>query len=574
MSKQKKSVLSWHQIVLLLVLLTGFFLRIVNINHNPARLTHDEMSIGYNAYSVLKTGQDEWSRGFPLDFEAFGDHKLPGAIYTVIPSIAIFGLNTLGLKLPSILAGTLLIYLVYKLVLILLEDKNTALFGSILVAASPWTIHFSRMMLESNLALTIFTAGVYFSVLAIKKKKTIFYVLAGLLFGASFYFYIAYRLISLLVLALVIIYGLITQRIENKKHALIGLASLILILLPLLPALFSQGGTARFQQVSFLNDTGVKSKVQEMHNYCFMNLADKAPVASKICRKVLNKPLWLLMTFLDQYSQLILPTFIFVTGEPLKYLSNPDFGQFFIILMPLYFLGMLRLTKSNSLIKTIIIGLFLIAPLPSALTGEPQIVRASAFILPLILIMTLGWSLMMKQVQSQVVRKRVKIMLLSIYLVWFSAYILNDHFVYAPQAAEQYYELPQEAITQMDQLKSNYDFVYIDDQFPDAHIALAFFQQIDPQWYQQKIVRPNPDEVGFSHPTHLGRYRFGDSLLESFFCNEQTPTNVLYVTRNYQHLDPTYQFKDFSGVHTHAQLFDLNELRQQTKEKKIKKICQ
>ncbi len=137
MSKQKKSILSWYKIILIFVLIAGFFLRIVNLKHNPARLTHDEMSIGYNAYSVLKTGRDEWSRRFPLDFEAFGDHKLPGAIYTAIPSIAIFGLNPLGLKLPSILAGTLLIYLIYKLVFILLEDKETALFGSILVAASP-----------------------------------------------------------------------------------------------------------------------------------------------------------------------------------------------------------------------------------------------------------------------------------------------------------------------------------------------------------------------------------------------------------------------------------------------------
>ncbi len=262
------------------------------------------------------------------------------------------------------------------------------------------------MMLESNLALTIFTAGVYFSVLAIKKRKAIFYLLAGLLFGASFYFYIAYRLISLLVLILFITYGLVSQRINNKKHVLVGVVSLVLILLPLLPALFSQGGTARFQQVSFLNDTGVNSKVQEMHNYCFMKLGNKSPLASKICRKVLNKPLWLLMTFLDQYSQLVLPTFNFVTGEPLKYLSNPDFGQFFIILIPLYFLGLLRLTRSNSMIKTLVIGLLLIAPLPSALTGEPQIVRASALIIPLILLMTLGWNLIFKKVQSQTMPKR------------------------------------------------------------------------------------------------------------------------------------------------------------------------
>ena len=187
-----------HFFILLLIIILGLFARLFRID--IIRLTHDEMSIGYNAYSILKTGKDEWGRFMPLDFEAFGDHKLPLYIYSSVPFIFLFGLTELAVKLPSILSGTILIILMYLLTYKLSNNKHLSLLSALLVAFSPVTIHLSRSALETNLALSLFTGGVLLTTYYLKNKKEKLNtaIFAGVLFGLTFYTYVAYRLLILL----------------------------------------------------------------------------------------------------------------------------------------------------------------------------------------------------------------------------------------------------------------------------------------------------------------------------------------------------------------------------------------
>ena len=66
---------------LLLIVAAGFALRLAAINLIPPSLNWDEVSLGYNAYSLLKTGRDEWGTVLPTIFRAYGDYKLPIYIY-------------------------------------------------------------------------------------------------------------------------------------------------------------------------------------------------------------------------------------------------------------------------------------------------------------------------------------------------------------------------------------------------------------------------------------------------------------------------------------------------------------
>ncbi|MEK7118952.1 MAG: glycosyl transferase, partial [Patescibacteria group bacterium] len=69
-------------IVLVLIGILAFFLRFYNATQIPPSLSWDEVSIGYNAYSILKTGRDEFGRFLPLDaFVAYGDYKPVLPIY-------------------------------------------------------------------------------------------------------------------------------------------------------------------------------------------------------------------------------------------------------------------------------------------------------------------------------------------------------------------------------------------------------------------------------------------------------------------------------------------------------------
>ena len=184
----------------------GFVLRTVFLSRFPARLTTDEMSIGYNAYSILKTGKDEWGRRLPLSFQAFGDHKLPAYIYATVPFVALFDLNPVSIKIPSVLSGLLIVVGVYLLTGVLTNNKSISLLSALMVAINPWPIHLSRSALEANLGLAFFTFGLLALIKSLKRQSKKLSVLAGVFLGLTFYSYIAYRVIvSLFIGALILL---------------------------------------------------------------------------------------------------------------------------------------------------------------------------------------------------------------------------------------------------------------------------------------------------------------------------------------------------------------------------------
>lgn len=243
---------------LIVILLIALFFRTFRLSFSPPRLTHDEMSIGYNAYSILKTGKDEWGRSFPLDFEAFGDHKLPGYVYVLVPFLSFLPMDIISIKIPSIIAGLFTVLAIFYLTKTITKNKHLSFLAAFLLAISPWPIHISRMALESNLALAIFSWGIYFLIKVFDEKsikntsKKWFknnkdVVLAGLLLALSTYFYIAYRLITILVLLIIFILNFKYKL--NRNKLVILFISFVIVILPLAGQLLGKSGTARFTQV-------------------------------------------------------------------------------------------------------------------------------------------------------------------------------------------------------------------------------------------------------------------------------------------------------------------------------------
>ena len=114
-------------------------LRFYQLGKNPPSLNLDEVAIGYNAYSILKTGMDEYGKRLPLVFRSHDDYKPPLYIYLSVPSIAASGLNPFAVRFPSALAGTLTVLLTYFLVRELFPRLKLSVF-SFQLAKSP---HFS-----------------------------------------------------------------------------------------------------------------------------------------------------------------------------------------------------------------------------------------------------------------------------------------------------------------------------------------------------------------------------------------------------------------------------------------------
>ena len=127
---------------LISIVIFGSILRLTFTTVNPPSLNWDEVSHGYNAYSILETGKDEWGVRLPLIFKAYGDFKLPVYIYITAISEFLLGLNVLAVRLPSILAGITSIIFTFKLVKLLFKNNFLALLSAFLVTIEPWSLFF------------------------------------------------------------------------------------------------------------------------------------------------------------------------------------------------------------------------------------------------------------------------------------------------------------------------------------------------------------------------------------------------------------------------------------------------
>jgi 4-amino-4-deoxy-L-arabinose transferase-like glycosyltransferase len=123
-------------------------IRFWNLTGVPPALNSDEVAIGYNAYSILKTGKDEYGAQTPLTFRSFDDYKMPVYVYLVAGSMRIFEDRDFAVRFPSALVGTLTVLFTFFLVKELFKKSRDsygiALVSAFLVTISPWHIHFSR----------------------------------------------------------------------------------------------------------------------------------------------------------------------------------------------------------------------------------------------------------------------------------------------------------------------------------------------------------------------------------------------------------------------------------------------
>ena len=165
--------------LLIIALLLGAFLRFYEVGSIPNALTWDETALGYNAFSIFKTGKDEFGKFMPIVFKSFGDYKPGLYIYLAIPSIAIFGLTEFAVRLPGILFGILAIFGVFLLVRELFEDEKRktllAQFAALSLAIMPLHIHFSRGAWETNVFSTMLLFSIYFLVCFVKSGKFLNY---------------------------------------------------------------------------------------------------------------------------------------------------------------------------------------------------------------------------------------------------------------------------------------------------------------------------------------------------------------------------------------------------------------
>jgi 4-amino-4-deoxy-L-arabinose transferase-like glycosyltransferase len=133
-------------IILCLSVCISIFLHTYRMN--DLCLNEDEAAQGYNTYSVLQTGYDEYGR-LPLRYLSFGENKLPLTGILSAPFIALGGLNTLSVRLPVLLIGMFLPLLFYGAAYTLTKSKVAAVVACFFSSANVWINTTSRHQHEA-----------------------------------------------------------------------------------------------------------------------------------------------------------------------------------------------------------------------------------------------------------------------------------------------------------------------------------------------------------------------------------------------------------------------------------------
>ena len=492
---------------LIIILAVAFIFRVWALDRYPIGFTPDEASFGYDAYSIIKTGKDQWGHTMPLVLESFGDGKLPLYGYLTIPSVFIFGLNEFSTRLPSALVGTLAVFSTYLFVLKLFKRKDLALLSSLMLALSPWHIPLSRGAFEANLSVFFLSIGAYFF---LSKKD----ILSGLLLGINLFSYHSARLVTPR-----IVFGVLflTKSDFNLKKSLKGLVVFSFFLILAFYTVFS-GGATRAGDVTIFNPT---DKWQSLYNDRYGAIFDGEPYT--VAKVFNNKITYLFDALTNAYSTYLSPQFLFTLGpSETTYGMTPGVGVMhifeFIFLLFLFYQMTKNKYKENLPILFLLFW-FLVGIVPAALTKGPgYAANRAAVVMPSIQILSsLGAIYFFEFLKSKLkfINSKVYIIAFGLALFVSSLFFIESYFYKTPrQMAEGMLYGRQEMMEYLNGVDQNYKKVVVSRSLSEPQIFVAFYKLWDPSSYQlatkdwdrYKVNKlPFLDQLG---EYSLGKYEF------------------------------------------------------------------
>lgn len=458
-------ILSKQNVLLGLIILVAVILRFYKLDAIPAGINYDEASHGYNAYSLLLTGNDEYGMFLPIFLRSFGYYA--STLYTYLTIIPIFfaGLTVFSVRFISAVSGVMLVLLTYLIVnkTSLKEKSKIALISSLIVTTSPWSILFSRGAFEANLALTILVAGVYFLILSLHRAW--YLILAVICLAISTYAYQSERILALLLLVVTLI--VFKEFYKSKgKFVWISLGAFFLIQLPQILLLQTEGARIRFSQLSYLSFFDQK-KYSE--NYYLNQIMIKLEIIRE---------------FLSQYFAYLSPRNLFFDPDPQAIRSIPALSVFFEwFLVP--FIASFKLIKANvndPVIKMLLI-LALLSPIPAASVSDPF---SSLRVLPLFWAISVFISIGIYQLFIKIPNKTFALtifFILFLYSIW---QIYINYFILLKYERSADWGYTYKILDDTLKKYPGREIVFEDHSGP-AYIEFLFYEKYDPAKLQKQI---------------------------------------------------------------------------------------
>lgn len=505
-------------IIIAIVLLAGV-LRFYKLGQNPPSLDWDETAHGYNAYSILKTGRDEYGLKFPLYFRSFDDYKPPVYTYLVVPSVTIFGLNDFAVRFPSALLGTFAILFTYLLAYELFKNKPIAYLSAFFLAISPWHLQFSRVAFETNSTITFSVLGTWAFLKGIKQietgKKTIFFSVASLSFGINLFMYHNSRVfVPIFATILLIIFS--KELSKNIKSLIIPAIIAAFIVIKLTPLVFSVAGQQRYQGTTIFADASPLYAASQ-------KISDDQKKGIVFFGKLFhNRRLVYIPILIENYFSHFKPDFLFFNADMDRH-HAPGVGLLYLWDVPFLICGIYFIIKKKieNSSKIIIFSWFFLGPLASAVTwGVPHALRSEIFLPMFQIFVAVGCYFLFSYTRY---KKTFLIVATFLLLINFT-YYLHQYYQHMPyDFSKSWLFGRKEAAQYTNNIKAQFNQVIVSTSLEQPHEFWLYYLKYDPLTYQHE---GGTVSGGFrENRNHFDKFKF--KPIE--FSSQKKETKTLFV---------------------------------------------
>ncbi len=534
-------------LLLIVVFICAAFLRLWRLTEIPPGFTPDEAAQGYTAYSILKTGRDEWGVKFPLNPRSFGDFKPPLQTYLIIPSIAIFGLNEFAVRFPNALLGSLAILGIFLLAKELFASWMIGLFSAALLAFSPWHLPLSRGAFEANLTVFFTSFGIYFLLKMFKEKHWYWQVLAALFLGLNLFSYHSAKLITPVVVLLYFGARIMNSELRNRKpktyYSLFTIqysvfSMLFLTLFLVAYSSFLSGGQTRGLDIAVFHPTDNWQTVKTERWWTV-----KSGLPDFVARIFHNKLSYSLSQFSKNYLSYLSPQFLFFEGPGEgTYGMIPGRGVLWWWELPILLFGIYQLVKKPSKKVLLIVFIILLAPIPAALTKGIRAANRAAVMMPWVQMLTAVsiWQLINKFISGEIVKSeklKVKpifaIPVLGIPIFLFASF-LEDYFVLSPQKISRAMLYGRcQAIRYASQYQDKVEQIVVSRKLSEPQAYVMFCLKYPPELAQEEASDwLEYQEKGLGFVDQLGEYRLGQYWFKEInWPSDSKLTNAILIGR-------------------------------------------
>jgi len=527
------------------ILLLAFFLRVPFLDLYPIGFTPDEASFGYDAYSILHTGKDQWGHTLPLVLESFGDFKAPLYTYIDIPFVAVLGLTKTAVRLPNALLGVVAVWVVYLLVneltngrqskskfkskkdeekLLLDSDLDLGCVAAFFLAISPWHVQLSRGAFEANMITFFVPMGLFFFLRGLKNKKYLPW--SAFVFGLSLFTYHTAKVVTPLIVGfIVVLYWNQIKKLPTKlkRGTILIFASFIL----LTGLTFLNGAGRRAADISIANGA---LESQAMDRYAAIQ-GGLSPILSKV---MYNKYVVISQRFWRNYSSYFSYDFLFNNGpREGTYGMIPQLPVLYWFELPLLLLFIFYAFKYHKEKHVWVIFFWLlISPVPASLTqGVGHAANRAGSMMPVLQIcIALGGYFLYDFVRTKnfVMTKMISLVYCLIIIISFLNFA-KTYILYSPSklAKPMLYQNLEVAYWLRDNASDKTNII-VSSKLSEPHMYIAFANSWDPTQYQLETedwVRYREENLTFLDQLSeykIGKYNFKHIEKQDFVGSSTT----------------------------------------------------